>query len=95
MVTTITKWTTGEWGASISRSLHFSHYSLEITNLTKFTRFITYSAHQLINSFRNFKSKYIQDIDWVFRVASHMEFNFPKKEGSGIAKLIPNVSPEA
>ena len=29
------------------------------------------------------------------RVASHMEFNFPTKEGSGIAKLIPNVSPEA
>lgn len=24
-----------------------------------------------------------------------MEFNFTKKEGSGIAKLIPNVSPEA
>ena len=24
-----------------------------------------------------------------------MEFNFPAKEGSGIAKLIPNVSPEA
>ena len=24
-----------------------------------------------------------------------MEFNFPKKEGTGIAKLIPNVSPEA
>ena len=24
-----------------------------------------------------------------------MEFNFPTKEGSGIAKLIPNVSPEA
>ena len=24
-----------------------------------------------------------------------MEFNFPPKEGSGIAKLIPNVSPEA
>ena len=23
-----------------------------------------------------------------------MEFNFPKKEGTGIAKLIPNVSPE-
>lgn len=23
-----------------------------------------------------------------------MEFNFPKKEGSGIAKLIPAVSPE-
>ena len=24
-----------------------------------------------------------------------MEFNFPKKEGTGIAKLIPNISPEA
>ena len=24
-----------------------------------------------------------------------MEFNFPKKEGTGIAKLIPNVSPDA
>lgn len=24
-----------------------------------------------------------------------MEFNFSQKEGSGIAKLIPNVSPEA
>jgi len=24
-----------------------------------------------------------------------MEFNFVPKEGSGIAKLIPNVSPEA
>lgn len=24
-----------------------------------------------------------------------MEFNFPKKEGSGVAKLIPNVSPDA
>lgn len=24
-----------------------------------------------------------------------MEFNFPKKEGTGIAKLIPHVSPEA
>lgn len=23
-----------------------------------------------------------------------MEFNFPKKDGSGIAKLIPNVSPD-
>lgn len=23
-----------------------------------------------------------------------MEFNFPKKEGTGIAKLIPHVSPE-
>ena len=29
------------------------------------------------------------------RVASHMEFNFPKKEGTGIGKLIPNVSAEA
>jgi len=29
------------------------------------------------------------------RVASHMEFNFGQKEGTGIAKLIPNVSPEA
>ena len=29
------------------------------------------------------------------RVASHMEFNFPPKEGSGISKLIPNVSPDA
>ena len=29
------------------------------------------------------------------RVASHMEFNFAPKEGSGIAKLIPNVSPDA
>jgi len=29
------------------------------------------------------------------RVASHMEFNFDKKIGSGIAKLIPNVSPDA
>jgi renal tumor antigen len=26
--------------------------------------------------------------------ASHMEFDFPKVEGTGIAKLIPNVSPE-
>ena len=26
------------------------------------------------------------------RLASHMEFNFPKKEGTGVAKLIPNVS---
>ena len=33
--------------------------------------------------------------DSLYRVASHMEFNFTKKEGSGIAKLIPNVSPEA
>ncbi len=24
-----------------------------------------------------------------------MEFNFPKKEGSGIAKLAPNVTPDA
>lgn len=23
-----------------------------------------------------------------------MEFNFPKKEGTGIAKLIPHVSPD-
>ena len=23
-----------------------------------------------------------------------MEFNFPKKEGTGIAKLIPHVNPE-
>jgi renal tumor antigen len=23
-----------------------------------------------------------------------MEFNFPQKEGTGIGKLIPNVSPE-
>lgn len=29
-----------------------------------------------------------------YRVASHMEFNFGNKEGSGIAKLIPNVSPD-
>ena len=28
------------------------------------------------------------------RVASHMEFNFPAKAGTGIAKLIPNASPE-
>eukprot|EP00347_Sterkiella_histriomuscorum_P018074 403346890 len=26
--------------------------------------------------------------------ASHMEFNFPKKEGTGIAKLIPHVQPD-
>lgn len=26
------------------------------------------------------------------KVASHMEFNFEKKEGTGIGKLIPNVS---
>lgn len=32
----------------------------------------------------NFKSK-----------ASHMEFNFPKKEGTGIARLIPHVSADA
>ena len=31
----------------------------------------------------------------LYRVASHMEFNFPKKEGTGIGKLIPNVSTEA
>ena len=24
-----------------------------------------------------------------------MEFNFPKKEGTGLAKLAPNISPEA
>lgn len=29
------------------------------------------------------------------RHASHMEFNFPKKEGSGILKLIPNISPDS
>jgi renal tumor antigen len=28
------------------------------------------------------------------KVASHMEFNFEPKQGTGIAKLIPNVSPE-
>jgi len=26
-----------------------------------------------------------------YRHASHMEFNFPKKEGTGIAKLIPHI----
>jgi renal tumor antigen len=26
--------------------------------------------------------------------ASHMEFNFPKKEGTGIVKLIPHVQPD-
>ena len=26
------------------------------------------------------------------KYATHMEFDFPKKTGSGIAKLIPNVS---
>jgi renal tumor antigen len=31
----------------------------------------------------------------VIRQATHMEFNFPRKEGTGIAKLIPNVSPDA
>jgi renal tumor antigen len=24
-----------------------------------------------------------------------MEFNFPKKEGTGISKLAPNISPDA
>ncbi len=24
-----------------------------------------------------------------------MEFNFPKKEGTGIAKLVPNMNPDA
>lgn len=34
-------------------------------------------------------------LDKFKKVASHMEFNFPKKEGTGIAKLIPHVSAEA
>lgn len=29
------------------------------------------------------------------KVASHMEFNFPKKDGTGIANLIPHVSADA
>lgn len=33
-------------------------------------------------------------LDKFQKVASHMEFNFPKKEGTGISKLIPHVSPE-
>ena len=34
-------------------------------------------------------------LDKFKRVASHMEFNFVTKEGTGIAKLVPHVSPEA
>lgn len=34
-------------------------------------------------------------LDKFKRVASHMEFNFPTKEGTGISKLIPHVSQEA
>ena len=34
-------------------------------------------------------------LDKFKKQASHMEFNFPKKEGTGIAKLIPHVSAEA
>jgi len=30
-------------------------------------------------------------LDKFAKVASHMEFNFPKKEGTGIARLIPHV----
>lgn len=29
-----------------------------------------------------------------YRHATHMEFNFPKKDGTGIAKLIPHASPD-
>jgi len=29
------------------------------------------------------------------KVASHMEFNFPKIDGSGIASLVPHVSADA
>lgn len=34
-------------------------------------------------------------LDKFKKVATHMEFDFPKKEGTGIAKLIPHVSAEA
>merc|ERR1719321_2494998 len=33
-------------------------------------------------------------LDKFQRHASHMDFNFPPKEGSGIARLIPHVSPD-
>ena len=33
-------------------------------------------------------------LDYFQRYATHMEFNFPTKEGTGIASLIPHASPE-
>lgn len=33
-------------------------------------------------------------LDKFAKVASHMEFDFEDKEGTGIEKLIPNVSPD-
>jgi len=31
-------------------------------------------------------------LDKFQKVASHMEFNFPKKDGTGIASLVPHAS---
>ena len=33
-------------------------------------------------------------LDYFKKYASHMDFNFPDKEGTGISQLIPHVSPE-
>jgi renal tumor antigen len=34
-------------------------------------------------------------LDKYKKYSKHMDFNFPHKDGKGIAKYIPNVSPEA
>ena len=48
--------------------------------------------HKIHNNLRTPTAELLEKFQ---RVASHMEFNFEPKPGSGIAKLIPNVSPEA
>ena len=33
-------------------------------------------------------------LDKFKRYASHMDFNFPQKDGTGIAKMVPHVTPD-
>ena len=91
MATIITKWTTGASAVSSLRSSHSSLCSLEITSLIKYIKFITYLGHPIKNCWISFKSMDLLKILTFVRHASHMEFNFPKKEGTGIAKLIPHI----
>jgi hypothetical protein len=65
-------------------------------NLIKSIGFIIFLVPPHKNCSKNSKSTTINNLNLNFfnRLASHMEFNFPKKEGTGVAKLIPNASPE-
>jgi serine/threonine protein kinase len=92
MATITTRWTTGALDVYSLRFCPFSRCSQGTMSWIRFIKYTIFWALHLKSCLINFKSKFIND--YIYRHASHMEFNFPKKEGTGIAKLIPHVQPD-